>query len=57
MKVEELRKMLIGAIQSMSNYTDRELVEVQCIGDKLKEMALYETFLREKEEEDDEQTR
>jgi len=24
------------------------LIEIQCIGDKLKEMAMYEVFLRER---------
>ena len=48
MTIEELRKMLIEVIKNLDNYTDRELVEIQCIGDKLKEMAMYESFLREK---------
>lgn len=47
MTIEELRKSLIEVIKNLENYTDRELVEIQAIGDKLKEMAMYETFLRE----------
>ena len=47
MTSEELRKTLIEVIENLENYTDRELVEIQAIGDKLKEMAMYETFLRE----------
>ena len=45
--IEELRKTLIEVTKNLGNYTDRDLVEIQCIGDKLKEMAMYETFLRE----------
>lgn len=47
MTIEELRKTLIEVIKKLDGYTDRELIEIQCIGDKLKEMAMYETFLRE----------
>ena len=45
--IEELRKTLIEVTKNLENYTDRELVEIQAVGDKLKEMAMYETFLRE----------
>lgn len=47
MTIEELRKSLIEVTKNLENYTDRELVEIQAVGDKLKEMAIYETFLRE----------
>lgn len=47
MPIEELREMLIKVIQNLDEYADIELIEIQCIGDKLKEMAMYETFLRE----------
>lgn len=47
MTIEELRKTLIEVTKNLENYTDRELVEIQALGDKLKEMAMYETFLRE----------
>lgn len=47
MTIEELRKSLIEVTKNLGNYTDRELVEIQAVGDKLKEMAMYETFLRE----------
>lgn len=47
MTIEDLRKTLIEVIKNLGNYTDRELVEIEAIGDKLKEMAMYETFLRE----------
>ncbi|WP_307975917.1 hypothetical protein [uncultured Streptococcus sp.] len=48
MLVEEVREMLIKVIKNLDGYTDRELIEIQCIGDKLKEMAMHETFLRER---------
>lgn len=47
MTIEELRKSLIEVTKNLENYTDRELVEIQAVGDKLKEMAMYETFSRE----------
>lgn len=47
MTIEELRKTLIEVIKKLDGYTDRELIEIQYIGDKIKEMAMYETFLRE----------
>ena len=53
MKIEEIRKMLIDVIKSLGDYNDRELVEIKCIADKMKEMALYEEFCREKEETDE----
>lgn len=54
MTIEELRKSLIEVTKNLENYTDRELVEIQAVGDKLKEMAMYETFLREERKIDDE---
>lgn len=45
--IEELRKTLIEVTKNLENYTDRDLAEIQSIGDKLKEMAMYEVFLRE----------
>lgn len=48
MPIEELREMFIKVIKKLDGYTDRELIEIQCISDKLKEMAMYETFLRER---------
>ena len=33
-------------------YSDRELVEIKGIADKIKEMAMYEEFCREKEAEE-----
>lgn len=56
MTIKELNKTLIEVVRNLENYTDRELVEIQSIGDKLKEMAMYETFSRERLK-DDEQTR
>ncbi|MCY7251543.1 hypothetical protein MK857_02745 [Streptococcus pasteurianus] len=46
--IEDLREMLVKVIKKLDGYTDRELIEIQCIGDKLKEMAMYEVFLRER---------
>lgn len=46
--IEDLREMLVKVIKKLDRYTDRELIEIQCIGDKLKEMAMYEVFLRER---------
>ena len=53
MKVEEVRKTLIEVIKSLDNYSDYELVAIKCIADKMKEMAVYEEFCREKEETDE----
>ncbi|APC45906.1 hypothetical protein CHPC1151_0040 [Streptococcus phage CHPC1151] len=53
MKVEELRKTLIEVIKHLDNYSDYELVEIKCIADKMKEMAMYKEFCREKEESDE----
>ena len=50
MKIEEIRKMEIDVIKSLDNYSDYELVEIKRIADKMKEMAMYEEFFREKEE-------
>ena len=50
MKIEEIRKMEIGVIKSLGNYSDYELVVIKCIADNMKEMAMYEEFCREKEE-------
>lgn len=47
MTIEKLIKTLIEVTKNLENYTDRELVEIQAFGDKLKEMAMYEAFLRE----------
>lgn len=50
MKIEEVRKTLIEVIKHLDTYSDRELVEIKCIADKMEEMAMYEEFCREKEE-------
>ena len=47
MKIEEVRKTLIEVIKHLDTYSDRELVEIKGIADKMKEMALYEEFCRE----------
>ena len=49
MKIEEIRKTLIEVIKYLDNYSDRELVEIKGIADKMKEMAMYEELCREKE--------
>ena len=49
MKIEEVRKTLIGVIKHLDTYSDRELVEIKGIADKMKEMAMYEELCREKE--------
>lgn len=49
MKIEEVRQTLIEAVKHLESYTDRELIELKGIGDKMKEMALYEEFRRERE--------
>ncbi|HFI0468772.1 TPA: hypothetical protein ACGO5G_001193 [Streptococcus suis] len=49
MTIEEVRKTLIEVIKHLETYSDRELVEIKCIADKLKEMAMYEEFCREKD--------
>ena len=46
--IEDLSEMLVKVIKKLDGYTDRELIEIQCIGDKLKEMVMYEVFLRER---------
>lgn len=48
MKIEEVRKTLIEVIKDLETYSDRELVEIEGIADKMKEMAMYEEFCREK---------
>lgn len=53
MTVKEVRKTLIEVIKHIDTYSDRELVEIISIADKLKEMAIYEEFCREKERKDD----
>ena len=52
MNIKEIRKMLIGVIRSLDAYSDRESVEIKGIADKMKEMAMYEEFCREKEVEE-----
>ena len=42
MKNEEVRKTLIEVIKHLDAYSDRELVEIKGVADKLKEMAMYE---------------
>lgn len=49
MKVEEVRKTMIEVIKHIDTYSDRELVEIKGVADKIKEMALYEEFCRENE--------
>ena len=49
MEVEEVRQTLIEVVKHLENYTDRELIELKWISDKMKEMALYEEFRRERE--------
>ena len=49
MKIEEVRKTLIEVIKHLDTYSDGELVEIKGIADKIKEMAMYEEFCREKE--------
>lgn len=48
MSINEIRKMLIEVIENLNDFTDKELIEIQSVGDKLKEMAMYEAFLRER---------
>ena len=38
MKIEEVRKTLIEVIKHLENYSDRELVEIKGIADKMKEV-------------------
>ena len=52
MKIEEIRKTLIEVIKSLDNYSNYELVQIKGIADKMKEMAMYEEFCREKEVEE-----
>ena len=47
MSIKELNEVFIEVIKNLDSYTDRELREIKNIGDELKEMAMYETFLRE----------
>ena len=49
MNIKEARKTLIEVIKHLEAYSDRELVEIKGIADKMKEMAMYEEFCREKE--------
>ncbi|MBM7180491.1 hypothetical protein JO388_09430 [Streptococcus suis] len=49
MTIKEVRKALIEVIKHLDTYSDRELVEIKGIADKLKEMAMYEEFCREKD--------
>lgn len=49
MKIEEVRKTLIEVIKHLDTSSDRELVEIKGIADKMKEMAMYEEFCRENE--------
>ena len=44
--VDELAKEVI---KHLDTYSDRELVEIKGIADKLKEMAMYEEFCRGKD--------
>lgn len=52
MKIEEVRHTLTEVIKHLENYTDRELIELKWISDKVKEMALYEEFRRERKTDD-----
>ncbi|MFV8064256.1 hypothetical protein ACMZ5S_07345 [Streptococcus pluranimalium] len=52
MKIEEVRHTLIEVVKHLESYTDRELIELKWISDKVKEMALYEEFCREREIDD-----
>ena len=47
MKIEEVRKTLIEVIKNLEAYSDRELMEIKGIADKMKEMAMYEEYCRE----------
>ena len=49
MELVKIRHTLIEVIKHLESYTDRELVELKGIGAKMKEMALYEEFRRERE--------
>ena len=53
MEIEELRKTLFEVIKYLDDYSDKELVEIKGIADKMKEMAMYKEFCREKEEADE----
>ena len=53
MKIEEVRKAMNEVVKHIDTYSDRELVEIKGIADKMKEMAMYEEFCREKEETDE----
>ena len=55
MEIKEIRKTLIEVIKYLDNYSDRELVEIKGIADKIKEMAMYEEFCREKRWSDEKQ--
>ena len=52
MNKQEAVKALIEVIKHLDTYSDRELAEIKGIADKLKEMAMYEEFCREKEVEE-----
>ena len=49
MEIGEIRKTLVEFVKYLYNYSDRELVEIKGIADKMKEMAMYEEFCREKD--------
>lgn len=44
--IEELRKMLVEVTKNLDRYTNRDLKQIQAIGDKLKEVAMYEVFFK-----------
>ena len=49
MEIEEIRETLVEVVKYLDNYSDRELVKIKGIADKMKEMAMYEEFCRGKE--------
>ena len=53
MEIQEIRKMLTDFLISLESFSDRELVQIKGIADKLKEMAMYEEFCRENEKTDE----
>ena len=46
MKIEEVRKTMIEVVKHIDAYSDRELVEIKGIADKMKEIAMYEEAYR-----------
>ncbi|WP_176724769.1 hypothetical protein [Streptococcus agalactiae] len=48
MDIEKVRNTLIEVIKNIEKFSDRELVEIINTGDKMKEMAMYEKFRRER---------